>query len=67
MTVRGGCALRAFFLHNRQINIDRGTNMTADNISLITMLRFTFNQFDWFMDKEEMAKKTLAICNLRTI
>ena len=41
--------------------------MTADNISLITMLRFTFNQFDWFMDKEEMAKKTLAICNLRTI
>jgi hypothetical protein len=28
-------------------------------IPLITMVRFTFNQFDWFMDKEEMAKKDL--------
>ena len=33
--------------------------MGRDYISLITMVRFTFNQFDWFMDKEEMAKKDL--------
>ena len=30
---------------------------------LITMLRIPFNQFDWFIDKQEMAKKTSTICN----
>ena len=30
------------------------------------MLKFTFNQFDWFIVKQEMAKKTSAICNFTT-
>ena len=59
MTVRDGCALRAKLLQNRQINIDRGTNMVAGYISLITMLRISFNQSDWFVDKQEITKKHL--------